>query len=108
MADIDPSQCEWMLNRFRRLMTELRRGGSTRNAFEPWEITILIDMLGRKFVSRKQRQLLRQYEKTVEKQMETGPGPPMTFSDFLATRRSRGGEAGTAAELSDERADIEL
>jgi hypothetical protein len=40
MAAADLMHLEWMLNRFRKLVGELMRGGLTRNTCEPWEVDI--------------------------------------------------------------------
>ena len=90
MPEDDLVVLELMLNRFRRLLADLQRGTITRNDFQPWEVGILLDM-GSCEIDRKQRRdILRQYERAVEKQMETGPGPPMKLSDFLLRRAQKG------------------
>ena len=33
-----------MLNRFNRLIGELLRGAISRNAFQPWEVELLLDL----------------------------------------------------------------
>jgi len=80
---------EEMLNRFRRLIGELTRGTIGRNSFEPWEVEILMDVEQCQLDPRRRLDTLRQYQKAVEKQMETGPGPPMKLSEFLQARRTR-------------------
>ena len=75
-------QLELMLNRFRRLITELIRGTLRRNAFEPWEIEILLDLEACGMHTLRLK-TLRAYQKAVEHQMETGPGPPMKYSEYL-------------------------
>jgi len=88
MAD-DLVELELMLNRFRRLVGELMRGAIARNSFEPWEVEILIDCQQCQLEPRRRLDTLRQYQKAVEKQMETGPGPPMKLSEFLQLRITR-------------------
>lgn len=82
----DLIQRELMINRFKRLIGELSRGEMARNSFHPWEIEILLDMdacqLGRRRVD-----ILRQYQRAVERQLETGPGPPIKLSEFLIVRQ---------------------
>lgn len=85
----DLIELELMLNRFRRLIGELRRGELTRNSFHPWEVDILLDIQGWSLEPAERAETLRQYEKAVERQMETGPGPPMTLSQFLELRMTR-------------------
>lgn len=80
---------ELMLNRFRRLISELMRGAISRNAFEPWEVELLLDCEQCNLEPRKRLDTLRQYQKAVEKQLEIGPGPPMKLSEFLQSRNMR-------------------
>jgi hypothetical protein len=89
MAADDLIQLELMLNRFRRLMSEVMRGSLARNCFEPWEIPILLDLETCALDSRQRLETLRQYQRAVEKQMEIGPGPPMTLSAFLQLKTTR-------------------
>jgi len=85
----DPVQLELMLNRFKRLLGELIRGTVERNAFQPWEIEIMLDFNNCRLESKRRSEILRQYERAVERQMATGPGPPMKLSAFLELRARR-------------------
>jgi hypothetical protein len=89
MPDDELVVLELMLNRFRRLMADVQRGMFTRNDFHPWEVEILLDATGCQLEPRRRPDVLRQYQRAVEKQMETGPGPPMKLSEFLAIRTQR-------------------
>jgi hypothetical protein len=80
---------EIMLNRFKRLMNEILRGAIVRNTFHPWEVDILLDMQDCDLEPRRRQEILRQYQRAVERQMETGPGPPMKLSEFLQLRMTR-------------------
>jgi hypothetical protein len=80
---------ERQLNRFRRLIGELMRGEMTRNTFEPWEIELMLDFETCQLPARRRLDILRQYQKAVERQLETGPGPPMKLSHFLVLREQR-------------------
>jgi hypothetical protein len=80
---------ELILNRFKRLLTEIVRGRSPRNAFQPWELDILLDLELCQIESRRRLEILRQYQRAVERQMENGPGPPMKLSQFLTQRAQR-------------------
>jgi hypothetical protein len=75
-----------MLNRFRRLMGEVLRGKLARNNFAPWEMSILLDLDACELPPRRRTDILRQYQRAVERQLETGPGPPMRLSHFLILR----------------------
>ena len=89
MAADDLIELELMLNRFRKLIGELTRGAVVRNSFYPWEVEILLDIEGCKLEPRRRLDLLRQYQRAVEKQLETGPGPPMKLSEFLEAKVRR-------------------
>ena len=80
---------ELMLNRFKRLLGDVVRGAVGRNSFQPWEVEILMDLEQCHVDRRRRLEILRQYERAVEKQMESGPGPPMKLSRFLALRELR-------------------
>jgi hypothetical protein len=60
-----------------------------RNSFQPWEVEILMDLENCHLERRRRLEILRQYQRAVEKQMATGPGPPMKLSEFLAMRARR-------------------
>jgi len=88
-ASYDLAELEVMLNRFRRLLNEIIRGATGRNSFNPWEIDILLDLANCELSPRRRLETLKQYERAVARQMETGPGPPMKLSDFLQYRITR-------------------
>ena len=85
----DLIQLDLMLNRFNRLITELLRGAIVRNSFQPWEVEILLDMETCELEPRKRIEILRQYQKAVTRQLETGPGPPMKLSHYLQLKMTR-------------------
>jgi hypothetical protein len=80
---------ELQLNRFRRLIGELMRGEMNRNTFETWEIDLLLDFETCQLPLRRRLEVLRQYQKAVERQLESGAGPPMKLSHFLVLREQR-------------------
>lgn len=82
-------ELELMLNRFNKLIGEVMRGTLSRNTFQPWEAEILMDFEACTLDRRRRLEILRQYQKAVERQMERGPGPPMKLSEFLAERARR-------------------
>jgi len=77
---------ELMLNRFNRLIGELMRGAIARHVFQPWEIDLLLDIESCPLDRPRRLEVLRQYQKAVERQLDIGPGPPMKLSFFLAMR----------------------
>jgi hypothetical protein len=85
----DPAEQEITLQRFHRLVTEILQGGTRRTVFQPWEVEILLDLQTCAIGTRQRRVQLRQYMRAVRRQMENGPGPPMKFSEFLQSKRTR-------------------
>jgi hypothetical protein len=89
MAAEELIELELMLNRFNRLIGEVMRGALARNSFQPWEIGILLDLDDCELDRHRRMEILRQYQRAVERQMEFGPGPPMKLSEFLVLRARR-------------------
>jgi len=86
----DLIELELLRNRFNRLMNELARGEIVRNSFQPWEVEILLDIETCGLEPRKRIDILRQYQKAVQKQMERGNGPPlMKLSEYLHSKSTR-------------------
>ena len=89
MSVDDLIERELMLNRFRKMMAEIIRGSLTRNTFQEWEIAILLDLEAVPLDPRRRDDILRQYIRAVERQLDAGPGPPMKFSEFLDRKSTR-------------------
>ena len=85
----DLEERELMLNRFRRLIGEVLRGQTARNSFTAWEVEILLDFEACELEPRRRADIIKQYQRAVEKQLEMGPGPPMKLSHFLVLRSRR-------------------
>ena len=92
----DEIDVELTLNRFRRLIGEVTRGALARNSFQPWEVEILMDLENCKLERRRRMDILRQYQKAVERQMFEAPGTPMKLSEFLELRARRRDQADVA------------
>jgi hypothetical protein len=88
-VDDDPIERELTLQRFHRLITEVLQGGTRRTVFQPWEVELLLDIANSGLDPRRKGARLRQYMRAVRKQLESGPGPPMKFSEFLQSKRTR-------------------
>ena len=89
MAAEELIEQELMLNRFNRLIGEVMRGALARNSFQPWEVEILLDLDQCQLEKRRRLDILRQYQKAVERQVNNGDGPPMKLSEFLILREQR-------------------
>jgi hypothetical protein len=99
-VEVDFSELEMMLSRFNRLLIEIMRGAIARNSFQAWEMEILLDLEQCQLERKRRNEILRQYQRAVTRQMETGPGPPMKLSEFLAMRDRRRLEGAPAARAS--------
>ena len=82
-------EAERMRNRFRKPVAEVTLENVKRNAFEPWEVEIPLDMEACSIEPKRRGEILRQYLRGVEKQMEKGPGPPMKLSGILQRKTTR-------------------
>ena len=78
-----------MLNRFKRLLGDLTRGQLVRNTFTPWEVALLLDFEACELPPKRRTEILRQYQRAVERQLSKGAGPPMMLSHFLVLREQR-------------------
>lgn len=85
-----------LLQQFNGLMQELREGNLNRNSFRPWEVEILLDILTCDLEGPAMSQLVRRYQKAVQRQLGRGSHLPMRLSEYVestTTRRSRHGRA---------------
>ena|SRR5215208_2537729 len=89
MTADDLVEVEVMLNRFKRLHGELTRGVLTRNTFLRWEIEIILDFEQCELPGKRRMEILRQWERAVYRQLQSGAGPPMKLSEFLKIREER-------------------
>lgn len=80
---------EAVLARFNKLVQELLRGAITRNTFRPWEVDILLDIEGCNLREGGRREILRRYQKAVQRSMEKGAPGPLKLSEYLQVQKSR-------------------
>lgn len=78
---------EDMLAQFNRLIRELLRGRVTRSTFRPWEIELLLDIESCNVRESARENVLRRYQRAVQRQMEKGAPVPMKLSEFLSHKR---------------------
>jgi hypothetical protein len=74
---------EAVLAQFNRLIQELLRGNMHRNTFRPWEIELLLDIEGCSLRESARRDVLRRYQKAVQRHMEKGAPLPLKLSEYL-------------------------
>jgi hypothetical protein len=84
MADVYTDN-EQILNQFNRLLNELLKGTLSRNSFLPWEVTLLLDIDASDPNMPGRRDLLKRYQKAVQRQMERGAAMPMLFSEYVSS-----------------------
>jgi hypothetical protein len=90
---------EAILAQFNRLMQELMRGSIARNSFRPWEIELLLDIDSCDLRDTSRRELLRRYQRIVQKQLEKGATRPMKLSEYLQIQKERRNK-GAAKQVS--------
>ena len=89
---------EIRLARFNRLIQELLRGTINRNTFRPWEIEILLDIEACNLRETGKRDMLRRYQKAVQRSMDRGAASPMKLSEYLGTLKSARNGVSAAAD----------
>lgn len=82
----DPLDLELMMNRFSRLVKEVRQGDIRRNTFQPWEVDFLLDLQACRMTRSRRDEALGRYERAIRRQLERGELPPVRFSDFMNRR----------------------
>jgi hypothetical protein len=88
MPDSTPDP-EAVLQRFNRLMQELLQGSFKRNCFRPWEIELLLDIEACHLTGAGRREMLRRYQKAVQRHFERGGTMPLKLSEYLERLRTR-------------------
>jgi hypothetical protein len=98
MYDSAPDS-EAVLAQFNRLIQELLRGNMHRNTFRPWEIELLLDIEGCNLRDSTRREMLRRYQRAVQRHMEKGAPSPLKMSEYLeSVRAKRQPQAAPAAQ----------
>ena len=75
--------------RFNRLIHEMLHGCVRRNAFERWEVDLMVAFQEYDYDRATKRQLLRRYQKAVNRGLESGAPPPQPSAYLASRRRSR-------------------
>jgi hypothetical protein len=81
-----------VLAQFNRLIQELLRGNMHRNTFRPWEIELLLDIESCSLREANKRDMLRRYQKAVQRQMEKGARLPLKLSEYLEVVKTKRGD----------------
>jgi len=91
----DSPDREIILAQFNQLMEELLAGRMQRCKFQPWEIDILLDVMGcdlSRFTHAEP--VIRQYQEAVQIHLANGAPLPLKLSVFLALRADATAAAG--------------
>jgi hypothetical protein len=78
-----------VLAQFNHLIQELLRGDMHRNTFRPWEIQLLLDIEGCDLGESAKREVLKRYQRAVQRQMEKGAQLPMKLSEYLEAVKAK-------------------
>jgi hypothetical protein len=89
---------EIVLARFNRLIQELLRGTMNRNTFRQWEIDILLDIEACNLRDAGKRDIMRRYQKAVQRAMDRGAPAPMKLSEYLGTLKAARNGSAVAAD----------
>ncbi len=86
---------------FNRLMNELIKGAINRNTFQPWEIELMLDIQAADFGDSPQKEMLKRYQKAVQRSYDKGVKMPMKLSEYiLALKARRVGSATNSEETA--------
>ena len=88
MYESEPDS-ETVLAQFNRLIQELLRGNMHRNTFRPWEIELLLDIETCNLRETSKRDVLKRYQKAVQRHMEKGARLPLKLSEYLEAARAK-------------------
>ena len=78
-----------ILAQFNRLIQELLRGNMQRNTFRPWEIEILLDIENCNLKDGNRRDILKRYQKAVQRHMDKGARLPLKLSEYLDSVKAK-------------------
>jgi hypothetical protein len=81
-----PPDVELMITRFNRLVKEILSGEVRRTSFQPWEVLLLLDLEECRLTRSRRDEVLRRYQRTVQRQLERRQIPPTRFSEFHGWR----------------------
>jgi hypothetical protein len=74
---------------FNRLLNELIKGAINRNTFQSWEIELMLDIQACDFGDTPQKEMLKRYQKAVQRAYDKGAKMPIKLSEYISSLRSR-------------------
>lgn len=90
---------EAVLAQFNRLIGELLRGNMNRNTFRPWEIELLLDIESCNLRASSKREILRRYQRAVQRHMEKGARLPLKLSEYIEAAKAKRPTSAPASGL---------
>lgn len=78
-----------LLAQFNKLIADVLKGSLNRNTFRPWEIGILLDIESCELKDGQRREILKRYQRAVQRSMEKGAPQPMKLSEYLEAVRAK-------------------
>ena len=78
-----------VLAQFNRLIQELLRGNMHRNTFRPWEVELLLDIESCNLRESAKREVLKRYQRAVQRHMEKGARLPIKLSEYLESVKNK-------------------
>lgn len=88
MTDRIPAT-EATIHQFNRLIHDVLQGGVKRNHFQPWEIALLLDMDQCELPRGRRFEILRRYQRAVNRLYEDGGTDLLTMSSYLDRKREK-------------------
>lgn len=74
---------------FNRLINELLKGSIQRNTFQPWEIELLLDIQSADLGGVSEKEMLKRYQKAVQRAYDKGAKMPMKMTDYLNSLKAK-------------------
>jgi hypothetical protein len=84
--ELSAYELEGRIRQFNKLIQELLHGRLNRNTFQPWEIEILLDIDSCDLGDQNRRELLKRYQKAVNRYYERGGRTLLKLSEYLAKK----------------------
>jgi hypothetical protein len=80
---------EAQISQFNRLIQDLLKGSLNRNTFRPWEIDLLLDIEACELTSSNRREILRRYQRAVQRNYDRGNTSLLKLSVYLEQARAK-------------------
>jgi hypothetical protein len=80
---------EAKMTQFNRLIQDLLKGNMNRNTFRPWEIALLLDIEACSLATGNRREVLRRYQKAVQRSYDRGETSLLRLSEYLENLKNK-------------------